>query len=96
MDTTQPLPLAPIDMGEELHRTVHHLCQMLRGVKRINPHGPGAAVSTQLEKHLRGLTPSAIGLPEVWGDHAERIEAQARADAAAEEADATHGAERVG
>lgn len=85
MDTTQPLPLPPVDMGEELHRTVHHLCQMLRGVKRINPHGPGAAVSTQLEKHLRDLTPSAIGLPAVWEEHAARIEAQARADAAAED-----------
>lgn len=84
MQAQAPLPLADVDMQAELHLTVHHLCGMLRTIKRINPNGPGAAVSSALEKHLKALTPAALGLPETWEVHAERIEAKALADAQAE------------
>lgn len=90
METQEGLPLPTGDMKEELRRTVHHLTRMLRTVKWASPNSPAAAVSTALELHLKKLTPAELGLPEVWEEHAARIEAQALEDAHALDGSAKH------
>jgi hypothetical protein len=84
MATQAPLPLTDVDMAAELHLTVHHLSAMLRTVRRIRPNSPQAQISAALELHLKNLKPADLGLPEVWSEHAARIEARAIADAHAE------------
>lgn len=83
MDTPVSHPLPSLDMHAELRLTVHHLCGMLSTVRRIHPHTPAATISEALQKHLKALTPAALGLPEAI-EIERRIEARALADARAD------------
>lgn len=82
MNTATPVP---VDMAEELRQTTHHLCGMLRTHLRLaGKDSPAGKVSAALLAHLKGLTPAALGLPQI-DEHAARIEAAAADDARAED-----------
>jgi hypothetical protein len=95
MNSQQALPLTGIDMSEELRLATHHLSAFLRSHLRLAKRGsPSAAVSEALIKHLKTLKPAELGLPEVWEDHAARIEAKAIEDAQSEGLAGHNAAER--